>query len=91
MFTGMVSEELIEKLRTSTIEVYGKSQCIYCDRAKGVLADIGVAFAYIDAGQPENRAELLERVPGVKTVPQIFINGELIGGFDDLVLYLKGN
>lgn len=67
------------------VEIYTKSTCGFCHRAKALLAAKGVAFEEYDItmGGPR-REEMLERAPGRATVPQIFIDGRHIGGSDDL-------
>ncbi len=68
------------------VEMYTTMFCPYCTRARALLQKKGVAFVDIDiAEQPARRAEMIERAGGRRTVPQIFINGEHIGGCDDLV------
>ncbi len=54
-------------------------------RAKALLRSKGVAFEEIDVtDDPELRAEMVKRSGGRRTVPEIFINGEIIGGCDEL-------
>ena len=67
------------------IEIYTKFGCGYCTRAKQLFAAKGVPFEEYDVtmGGPK-KAEMLERVPDARTVPQIFIDGTPIGGCDDL-------
>ena len=67
------------------VEIYTKMGCPYCTRAKRLLTDKGVDFIEYDItmGGPK-RAEMLERVPGARTVPQILIDDRAIGGSDDL-------
>ena len=67
------------------VEIFTKFLCPYCTRAKSLLKAKGVAFEETDIsmGGPK-RTEMLERSHGRSTVPQIFINGEHIGGSDDL-------
>jgi glutaredoxin 3 len=68
------------------VELYTTMFCPYCARARAVLERKGVAFTDIDINeQPERRAEMLRRAHGRHTVPQIFIDGEHIGGSDELV------
>lgn len=71
------------------VEIYTKFTCGYCFRAKALLESKGVAFEETDIsmGGPE-RAEMIQRSNGRTTVPQIFINGQHIGGSDDLA-YLE--
>jgi glutaredoxin 3 len=67
------------------IEMYTKMFCPYCARAKKLLETKGAAFEEIDItmGGPK-RQEMLERAPGHTTVPSIFIDGQHVGGSDDL-------
>ncbi len=67
------------------IEIYTKWGCPYCVRAKALLDEKGVAYEEHDVtlGGPK-KAEMLERVPGATTVPQIFIGATGVGGCDDL-------
>ena len=69
------------------IEVYSSLFCPYCARAKNILQKKGVAFTEIDVdGDPAVRIAMMERAQGRTSVPQIFFDGELIGGSDDLVV-----
>jgi len=67
------------------VEIYTKSGCPYCVRAKSLLGSKGVAFEEFDItmGGPK-RAEMLARANGGWTVPQIFIDDAHVGGSDDL-------
>ncbi len=67
------------------IEIYTKAFCGYCARAKALLDSKGVDYDEYDLtmGGPK-RQEMLQRAGGRTTVPQIFIDGEHIGGSDDL-------
>lgn len=67
------------------VEIYTKAFCPYCTRAKQLLTAKGADYEEYDItmGGPK-RAEMLERSPGRTTVPQIFIDGQHIGGSDDL-------
>ncbi len=69
----------------ASVEIYTKFGCPYCYRAKALLDQKGAAFTEYDVtmGGPK-RAEMVERAPGSTTVPQIFINGQHIGGCDDI-------
>ena len=70
---------------TPKVEIYTKWGCPYCVRAKALLDSKGVAYEEYDVtmGGPK-KAEMLERVPGAATVPQILISGQAVGGSDDL-------
>jgi len=69
----------------SQIEIYTKAFCGYCTRAKYLLEQKGVEFEEYDItmGGPK-REEMMERAPGARTVPQIFIDNQLVGGSDEL-------
>lgn len=68
-----------------SIIVYSTLTCPYCVNAKNLLKDKGVEFQeyYIDKDS-KRREEMLVKTNGARTVPQIFINGKHIGGFQDL-------
>jgi glutaredoxin 3 len=67
------------------IDIYSTAMCPYCVAAKNLLKARGLDFKElrIDA-DPVARREMLQRAPGVRTVPQVFINVTHVGGFDDL-------
>lgn len=67
------------------VEIYSKSTCGFCFRAKRLLDEKGVEYEEYELtwGSPR-REEMIQRANGRTTVPQIFINGEHIGGCDDL-------
>ncbi|HVJ89803.1 MAG TPA: glutaredoxin 3 [Labilithrix sp.] len=66
------------------VRVYSTTFCPYCVRAKHLLKARGIAFEEIDvSGDHEKRSWLVEAT-GRRTVPQIFIGDEAIGGFDEL-------
>ena len=70
---------------TPQVEVYTKWGCPYCTRALALLGAKGVSVTEYDITMGgSKRAEMLARAPGVSTVPQIFINGQHVGGSDDL-------
>ena len=66
------------------IEIYTTPFCGYCARAKSLLERKGAAYVEVDVMMDEKkRAEMRERAKR-STVPQIFINGQYIGGSDEL-------
>ena len=68
------------------VEIYSTLFCPYCARAKSLLERKGVAYENIDVmEQPDRRDEMIARAGGRTSVPQIFIDGEHIGGSDELV------
>ena len=65
--------------------VYSQPFCGYCSAAKRLLTAKGAPFTEIDVMmEAGKRDEMIERSGGRRTVPQIFIDGRHIGGFDDL-------
>jgi glutaredoxin 3 len=64
--------------------VWSKYNCPYCDQAKALLTQKGIAFEERKIGDGYTREDLLEAVPNARTVPQIFLNEELVGGFTEL-------
>jgi glutaredoxin 3 len=67
------------------VRIYTTPSCPYCIRARTLLKKRGIAYEEIDvAGDAAKRAWLVEATGGRRTVPQIFIKGEPIGGFDEL-------
>ena len=70
---------------SATIDLYTTRTCPYCIKAKKLLDLKAFAYNEIDVtDQPEQRQQLIEKANGQRTVPQIFINGQHIGGCDDL-------
>lgn len=69
-----------------SVEIYSTTVCPYCVAAKNFLKSKGVTYVEtrIDA-DPAKFAEMRDRSGGCRTVPQIFINGAHVGGYDDLV------
>ncbi len=68
-----------------SVEIYTTKVCPYCVRAKNLLNAKDVDYVEVDlTGDDEGRMKLLERSGGMRTVPQIFINGQHIGGCDNL-------
>jgi glutaredoxin 3 len=70
--------------------VWSKYHCPYCDQAKALLKQKGIPFEEKKIGDGYTKEELLEAVPTARTVPQIFINEQLIGGFNELKAHLNG-
>lgn len=67
------------------VQVYTTPYCPYCTRAKSLLRSKGVAFDEIDvSGDSVLREKMIEMSGGRRTVPEIFINGKIIGGYDEL-------
>ena len=68
------------------VELYTRMFCPYCARARVLLERKGAGYTEFDIiEEPERRDEMIRRAGGRTSVPQIFINGEHIGGSDELV------
>lgn len=66
------------------VVMFSGDPCVYCDRARRLLERKGIPVREIKVtGAPELRAEM-ERLSQRRTIPQIFINGQHIGGYDDI-------
>ncbi|MGH1330123.1 MAG: glutaredoxin 3 [Paracoccaceae bacterium] len=67
------------------VELYTTPTCPYCIAAKKLLAAKGVTYSDVNvAADPAKRQAMMKRANGRHTVPQIFIGGVHVGGFDDL-------
>ena len=66
------------------VVVYTTRVCPYCIQAKALLKKKGVAFSEIDVSNDPEKRTWLVSATGQRTVPQIFINDQPIGGFDDM-------
>jgi glutaredoxin len=64
--------------------VWSKDHCPYCVQAKTLLEQKGIEFEEKKIGAGYTKEDLLEAVPTARTVPQIFLNDELVGGFTEL-------
>lgn len=69
--------------------VWSKYHCPYCDQAKALLKSKDIPFEEKKIGDGYTKEELLEAVPTARTVPQIFIDDKLIGGFTELKQFLQ--
>jgi glutaredoxin len=64
--------------------IWSKYHCPYCDQAKALLTSKGIQFEERKIGDGYTKEDLLEAVPTARTVPQIFLDDKLIGGFTEL-------
>jgi glutaredoxin 3 len=75
-----------ERSAMAKVEMYSTMWCPYCARARALLERKGVEFIEIDLmEEPRRRDEMIRRASGRTSVPQIFIDGEHVGGSDELV------
>ena len=70
--------------------VWSKRDCTFCEQAKYLLKQYNIVFEERKIGDGFTKEELLEAVPNARTVPQIFIDNEYVGGFTELKQKLQG-
>jgi len=64
--------------------VWSKDQCAFCEQAKGLLESRGIEYEVRNISHDWTREQLLEAVPTARSVPQIFLDEEYVGGFTEL-------
>ena len=70
----------------SRVKIYTKSKCPFSEQTRTFLDDKGIPFDEVDiTDDSERKAEMMEAAGGDDTTPQVFIDGEHIGGFEQLV------
>jgi glutaredoxin-related protein len=70
--------------------VWSKNQCPYCVQAKNLLESKGIDYEERNINENYTKEQLLEAVPTARTLPQIFIDDNYIGGFTELRQHLQG-
>jgi glutaredoxin len=70
--------------------VWSKDSCPFCVQAKGLLKQQGIDFEERNINKDWTRDQLLEAVPNARTLPQIFLDDKLVGGFTELRKHLQG-
>jgi glutaredoxin len=70
--------------------VWSKDACPFCVQAKGLLKQKGIEFEERNINKDWTREQLLEAVPDARTLPQIFLDDKLVGGFTELRKHLQG-
>ena len=77
--------QLVAKLSfVPSVVIYTTKICSYCVRAKTLFARKGVAFSEVDVSEDDDKRLWLMKTTGQRTVPQIFINDQPVGGFDEV-------
>ena len=72
------------------VTVWSKTPCPICDQAKALLKQRGIDYEERNITEGTwTKEQLLEAVPNARTVPQIFINEQLVGGFNELRTHLQ--
>ena len=72
-----------------TAIVWSKDNCTFCDQAKALLEQRNIEYEERKIGHGYTREDLLEAVPTARTVPQIFVNKNYVGGFTELRKYIE--
>jgi glutaredoxin len=70
--------------------IWSRDQCPFCDQAKNLLKLKGIEYEERNISTDWTREQLLEAVPMARTVPQIFLDDKLVGGFTELRKHLRG-
>ena len=73
------------------VTIYGKTRCTFCTSAKQLCEQKGIEYEYLLLDADYKAEELFEKVPNARTFPQIFINGNPIGGFQEFQQVLDLN
>ena len=69
--------------------IWSKYNCAYCDQARALLEHHAIVYEERKIGDGYTREDLLEVVPTARTVPQIFLDDQLIGGYTELRQHLE--
>ena len=67
------------------VEIYSKSNCSYCVMAMNFFDSKGIKYDVYSTDNPDVFNEMIKRNPSARTLPQIFIDDKLIGGYTDLI------
>ena len=68
-------------------EIWTKQNCPYCVRAKALFEQKGVEYKEYTIGEDVTREQLLERAPNARTVPQIWLDDNYVGGYTELAAF----
>lgn len=80
----------MSQTKSKDVVVYSTDYCPYCRAAKDLLRSKGVAFREVDVSGDDAARERLTRMSGGRTtVPQIFVDGKAMGGYDDLAAFFR--
>lgn len=71
------------------VEIYSKSNCVFCDKAKHYFTQNNISYVEHNVEISEVFEALIGRNPNARTMPQIFVDDELIGGYTDLMEWVQ--
>ena len=78
------TKDFIQRKNKMKAIVWSKDQCAFCEQAKSLLEMKGIEYEVRNISQDWTREQLLESVPTARSVPQIFLDDEYVGGFQEL-------
>ena len=70
------------------VEIFGKEQCPFCDKAKGLAERMGHDYTYMQLGLDFEFPEFMEKFPTARTFPQIIVGFEKVGGYEQMMEYI---
>ena len=74
------------------VEIYTKDNCVWCTRAKNLMSDFNISYLEHDLSDEDERKEFYKEVgENVSTVPQVYVNGNRIGGYKELSKWVDLN
>lgn len=71
------------------VVIWSKDNCFYCDSAKELLNSLAISYEEKNISRDYTKQQMLEHIPTAKTVPQIFFEDKYIGGYTELVQFIK--
>ena len=72
------------------IQVYTTQWCPYCHAVKALLDRKGVTYEEVDARDPDTRSAMIQRAHGRRTVPQVFVGDQHLGGYTEVAALDRG-
>ena len=79
------------KSQQNKAEVWSQTNCPACQEAKRLLTSFGIEYTEQMIGENVTKKDLIEKVPNARSVPQIFLDGEYVGGLTELKKKLAVN
>ncbi len=71
------------------IEIWGKENCVFCNRAKSLCETRNYQYTYKQLDVDFTREQVFETFPNARTFPQIIVGGNKVGGYQELLSYLE--
>ena len=79
------------KSQQNKAEVWSQTNCPACQEAKRLLTSFGIEYTEQMIGENVTKKDLIEKVPNARSVPQIFLDGQYVGGLPELKKRLAVN